>query len=209
VSGEVLSVNVAEVRMLERQGEQVPTGIWKLPVEGRVALRGVQVDGDTQSNPEVHGGYDQAVYAYAREDYEWWEGELGRALEPGLFGENLTLSGIDASGALVGERWEVGSALLEVSAPRIPCWKLGRKMEDPRFLERFAAANRPGAYLRIIEEGDVAAGDTVLVAERPDHAVSVTLVARALLGEHELAADLLAAPALPDKVRRWAEARAA
>lgn len=211
MSGEVLSVNVAEVRMLERQGEQVPTGIWKLPVEGRVGLRGVQVEGDTQANLEAHGGYDQAVYAYAREDYDFWEAELGRELEHGIFGENLTIRGIDASGALVGERWQVGSALLEVSAPRIPCWKLGRKMGDPKFIKRFGQANRPGAYLRIIEEGEVAAGEPVEVAERPaDHDVSVAVVSRALLGEHELVPRLLtAAMALPEKVRDWAEERAA
>jgi len=206
VAGEVLSVNVAEVRMLERQGEQEPTGIWKLPVSGRVALRGVQVEGDTQANPVDHGGYDQAVYAYAREDYEWWEGELGCALEPGLFGENLTIRGVDATGALVGERWEAGSALLEVSAPRIPCWKLGRRMRDPKFVKRFGQANRPGAYLRIIEEGEVGVGDAVRVVERPDHDVSVAVVSRALLGERELVPRILAAaPVLPAKVRDWAQ----
>jgi MOSC domain-containing protein YiiM len=210
MGGEVLSVNVAKVRMLERRGEQEPTGIWKHPVDGRVALRGVQVEGDTQSNLKVHGGYDQAVYAYAREDYDIWEAELGRELEPGLFGENLTIRGVDASGALVGERWRVGSALLEVSAPRIPCWKLGRKMGDPKFVKRFGQANRPGAYLRIIEEGEVGVGDAVRVTERPAHDVSVALVSRALLGERELAPRILTAgPALPDKVRDWAEERAA
>jgi MOSC domain-containing protein YiiM len=207
VTGEVLSVNVAQVRELEREGQLVPTGIWKLPVAGRVGLRGVQMEGDTQANPEAHGGYDQAVYAYAREDYEWWEGELGRELEPGLFGENLTLRGIDVSGARVGERWEVGSALLEVSAPRIPCWKLARKMEDPMFIKRFGQANRPGAYLRIIEEGEVAEGDAVRVVSRPDHEVSVAVVSRALLGEHGLEGNLLAVEALPHKVREWAEER--
>lgn len=196
--------------MLELQGERKPTGIWKLPVDGRVALRGVQVEGDTQANPVDHGGYDQAVYAYAREDYEWWEGELARALEPGLFGENLTIRGVDASGALVSERWEAGSALLEVSAPRIPCWKLGRKMEDPRFVKRFGQANRPGAYLRIIEEGEVGVGDPVRVTWRPEHDVSVAVVSRALLGEHELVPRILAAaPVLPAKVRDWAQDRAA
>lgn len=208
--GEILSVNVAKVRRLERRGKQVPTGIWKLPVDGRVALRGVQVEGDTQANLKVHGGYDQAVYAYAREDYELWEVELGRVLEHGVFGENLTLRGVDASGALVGERWQVGSALLEVSAPRIPCWKLGRRMGDPKFVKRFGQANRPGAYLRIIEEGEVGVSDAVRVTERPDHDVSVAVVSRALLGERELAPRLLtAAPALPAKVRDWAEERAA
>lgn len=207
MAGEVLSVNVAQVRHLERQGEMVPTGIWKLPVAGRVALRDDRVAGDTQANPEAHGGHDQAVYAYTRNDYEWWEAELGRELEPGAFGENLTLRGLDASGALVGERWEVGTAVLEATAPRIPCWKFARKMEDPLFIKRFGQANRPGAYFRIVREGDVAEGDAARVVSRPDHDVSIAMVSRALLGEHELAENLLAADALALKVRQWAEER--
>src|SRR3954447_22906937 len=101
----VISVNVAEMRTIERGGERVQTGIWKFPVDGRVAVRGVNVDGDDQADREVHGGADQAVYAYAREDIDWWETELGRELENGVFGENLTLARVDVSGARIGERW--------------------------------------------------------------------------------------------------------
>ena len=205
----VLSVNLADVRTVCHRGRDVPTGIWKLPAEGRVAALHEGLDGDVQADRKVHGGPDKAVYAYSREDYAWWEGELGRELEPGLFGENLTTEGVDASGALVGERWRVGSALLEVAGPRLPCFKLGAKMGDPRFLKRFAKALRPGAYLRVIEEGDVGAGDSVEVVDRPGHEVSVTLVARAGLGEAELAPRLLAAPRLPPEWREWAEQRSA
>ncbi|MBA3262681.1 MAG: MOSC domain-containing protein [Thermoleophilaceae bacterium] len=154
-------------------------------------------------------GVDKAVYAYAREDTAWWEGELGRPLEYGTFGENLTLEGIDVSGALVGERWRAGSTLLEVSEPRLPCWKLGVKMGDPGFLKRFAKALRPGAYLRVIEEGELEAGDSIDLVERPDHDVSVRLIAEAVLGDHALAPRLLAASALSAEYRRWAERAAA
>jgi MOSC domain-containing protein YiiM len=203
----VLSVNLAEVRSIRHRGNDVRTGIWKLPSEGRVAALRDGLVGDVQADRRVHGGPDKAVYAYAQEDYAWWEQELGRSLEPALFGENLTTEGVDASCALVGERWRVGSALLEVAGPRLPCFKLGAKMGDRTFLKRFARALRPGAYLRVVEEGELGAGDPVEIVEQPTHDVSVTLVARAALGEGALAPRLLAAPQLPAEWRRWAEQR--
>jgi MOSC domain-containing protein YiiM len=206
--GSLLAVNVAEIREIPRGGRMVRTGIWKFPVEGRVAVRGVNVAGDEQADRSVHGGPDMAVYAYAREDYDGWEAELGRELGPGTFGENLTIAGIDVTHALVGERWRVGSVLLEVSQPRTPCWKLGVKMGDPRFLKRFSRALRPGAYLRIVEEGELGAGDPVEVVSRPDHEVSLQLVARAYLEDHSLAPLLLEAPGLAATWRDWAEQQA-
>ena len=161
--GQVISVNVAEPRTLTRRGREVPTGLWKRPVEGPVAVRELGLAGDLHADRRVHGGPDKAVYAYACEDTEWWEAELGRELGPGFFGENLTLRGVEVSGARVGERWEVGSALLEVSEPRHPCWKLATKVGEPRFVRRFEQAGRPGAYLRVLREGEVRAGDPVLV----------------------------------------------
>src|SRR3954447_23017130 len=107
----VISVNVAEMRTIERGGERVQTGIWKAPVGGRVAVRGVNLDGDDQADREVHGGPDKAVYAYAQEEIDVWEAELGRSLGAAPFGENLTTTGIDVSGALIGERWRIGTAL--------------------------------------------------------------------------------------------------
>ncbi len=207
--GSVLSVNLADVRTVERRGKPVRTGIWKLPAEGRVHAGPEGFDGDVQADRRVHGGPDMAIYAYAREDIDWWQGELGRQLDDGTFGENLTLSGVEVSSALVGERWRVGGALLEASAPRIPCWKLGVKMGDPRFVKRFGRALRPGAYLRVIEVGAIGAGDEVTVLERPDHGVSVALIAEARLSDHSLAPRLLAAPALPAAWRDWASRRAA
>src|SRR3954469_3476459 len=159
----VLSVNLAQPRTIRWRGQDVSTGIFKEPVEGPVRAVGVSLEGDRQVDKRVHGGDAKAVYAYAREDYEWWEEELGRELPPGTFGENLTLRGVRASGAPAGERWRVGSTVLEVTQPRQPCFKLGVKMGDNRFLKRFTAAGRPGTYLRIVEAGELAAGDPVEV----------------------------------------------
>jgi MOSC domain-containing protein YiiM len=201
------SVNVGKPRPIDRNGQPTTSAIWKEPVSGRLAVRGVNVEGDDQADRSVHGGPDQAVYAYAGEDYDWWGQELGRPLGPGAFGENLTTRGIDVTGALIGERWRIGSVLLEITAPRIPCWKLAKRMEDPRFVKRFAAALRPGAYFRIIEEGELGAGDPIEVVEWPEHDVTVELVARAYLFEHDEAAHLLDAPELAAIWRGWASQR--
>jgi MOSC domain-containing protein YiiM len=209
MSGSVLSVNVAQIREIPRGGEMVPTGIWKLPVEGRVAVRGVNVEGDEQADRSVHGGPHKALYAYAREDTDWWENELGRELPHGAFGENLTLRGMDVSGALIGERWRIGTVLLEVSEPRFPCWKLGARFGDPLMLKRFSAALRPGAYLRIAEEGELAAGDAVEIAERPDHDLTITGFARAYLRDHDSLSRLLEVPAVSEMWRDWVAGRAA
>jgi MOSC domain-containing protein YiiM len=204
VSGSLLSVNVGTPREIEWLGRRETTCIWKAPVGGRVAVRGVNVAGDDQANREVHGGPDKAVYAYAREDTDWWEGELGRALEHGNFGENLTVSGIDVTGSVVGERWEVGSAVLEVAQPRIPCWKLGARMDDPSFPVHFAAAGRPGAYLRIVEDGEIGAGDEIRVADKPAHGLTVGDVARIYHQERNRCALLLRAPELAEGWQEWA-----
>lgn len=207
---EVVSVNVGMPRTVVHDGRAVTTAIWKRPVTGRVAVRGVNLDGDDQADRSVHGGVDKAVYAYAREDYEWWGAELGtEALEPGTFGENLTVAGIDLNAAEVGERWRTGSALLEVSEPRFPCFKLGIRMRDPRFLKRFAAARRPGTYLRIIEEGELGAGDPIQLAHRPGHGVTVGLFAEAYLGDRGRLVELLAADALSHGWRTWITERRA
>lgn len=155
---EIISVNVAEVRTLVRRGRAVQTGIWKLPVAGPVEVGPLGLEGDRQVDPRYHGGEAKAVYAYAREDIDWWEGQLGRPLENGIFGENLTLGGVDVTAAAAGDRWAVGGAIFEATDPRVPCWKLGERVGDPTFVKRFAQAARPGIYLRVIEAGPVAAG---------------------------------------------------
>src|SRR6059058_2033808 len=193
----VESVNVGVPRPVEVNGHAVLTAIWKSPVEGRVPLRGVNLHGDDQADRTVHGGPDKAVYAYAREEIEQWEAELARQLDDALFGENLTVRGLPVSGAVIGERWRVGSALLEVAQPRLPCFKLGLRMGDPRFLKHFAAAGRPGAYLRVIREGDLGAGDAIEVISRPAHGVTSALVSRELLGDRELLSVAQQATELP------------
>jgi MOSC domain-containing protein YiiM len=209
MSGSVLSVNVADVREIPRAGRMVKTGIWKLPVAGRVAVRGLNVEGDEQADRSVHGGPDKALYSYAREDTDWWERELGRALPNGVFGENLTLRDVDVTGALIGERWRIGSVLLEVSEPRFPCWKLGVRFGDPRMLKRFAAARRPGAYLRIVQEGELAAGDAVDVVERPGHGFTIAAFAHAFLEDRSMLQRLLEVPGVSEDWRAWVRERAA
>ncbi len=205
VEGRLLSLNVGAVRQVELAGEIRTTAIWKLPVPGRVAVRGVNVVGDEQADRRVHGGPDRAVYAYAREDYAWWERQLSRSLDPGMFGENLTTEGIEVTDALVGERWRVGSVVLQVTSPRVPCWKLGVRMGDPGVPRRFAESGRPGAYLAILEGGEVGPGDRIQVVHRPRHRVTVGLVAASYHRDHRLAGRILAAPELPLGWRRWAE----
>ena len=185
--------------MIERAGRMVPTGIWKVPVEGRVAVRGVNIAGDEQADRSVHGGPHKAVYAYAREDIDWWQRELGRELPDGVFGENLTLRGLDLTAALVGERWRVGSAVLEVSEPRFPCWKLGVRFGDQTMLKRFAAAARPGAYLRIAQEGELEAGDVVERIARPAHELTIGAFAQAYLRDRSQLGRLL----VPEVSREW------
>jgi MOSC domain-containing protein YiiM len=202
---QILSVNVGRPRTVQTGKRAVSTAIWKTPVEGRVRVRGVNLDGDDQADRSVHGGPDKAVYVYAIEETRAFEAELGRALGPGAFGENLTTAGIDVSGALVGERWQIGSALFEVVQPRFPCFKLGIRMEDPAFVKRFAKSSRPGAYLRIVTEGDVGAGDAISVdtAALPQHGVSLRLIFDAVLVDHSLIPQALEAPQLIPELRDW------
>ncbi len=205
--GTLLSVNVGGVRKFDFNGRPAASAIWKAPVTGRVAARGVNLEGDDQADRGAHGGPDKAVYAYAMEDGRWWEKELGRPLEHGEFGENLTTEGVNVNGALVGERWEVGSTILEVSEPRVPCWRLGVRMEDKRFPRRFTEAGRPGTYLRIVVEGELGAGDEIRVIERPDHDLTIGDVFRIYTVARNEADRLLSVPQLSEAWRQWARAR--
>jgi MOSC domain-containing protein YiiM len=205
----VESVNVGAIREVSFRGRTVTTSIWKQPVDGPVRASGVNLAGDDQADRSVHGGRDKAIYAYAAEDIEYWEAELDRPLGPGAFGENLTVRGVDLNESRVGERWHVGSTVLEVRQPRVPCFKLGIRMGDSRFPAAFARAGRTGAYLAIVEAGDIRAGDAIEVGERPSHDVTVGLIADAYFNDHTLSGDLLAAAALPGEWRRWAIAHVA
>jgi MOSC domain-containing protein YiiM len=206
----LLSVNVGRPQPVGlRRGRPVRSAIGKAPVDGRVRVAGVNVAGDDQADRSVHGGPDKAIYAYASEDTAWWEAELDRELGPGAFGENLTVEGIDVSGAVIGERWRLGTVELEVCQPRFPCFKLGLRFGDPKMLKRFTRAERPGAYLRIVREGEIGAGDPIEVADRPAHGITVALVARAVMIDHALLRPAADAPELPDDLSDWMRERAA
>lgn len=203
-TGRLVSVNVGAPRPVTWRDRVVLTSIFKCAVEGRVAVRGVNLAGDDQADRKVHGGPDRAVYAYAREEIDWWAGEVGRALAPGDFGENLTTAGLPVSSAVIGERWRIGEVELEVCGPRVPCFKLGIRMGDDGFPRRFAAAGRPGTYLRIRRNGSVAAEDEVAVEHRPAHGVTVGAVAHAYHHDRSGADGLLAAPELAQGWQDWA-----
>ncbi|MEU8205479.1 MOSC domain-containing protein [Streptosporangium sp. NPDC049046] len=203
----LLSVNIGRPRPNPWK-ESESTGIDKRPVDGPVAVTApgpkgtgaVGLAGDRVYDVKHHGGSDQAVYAYAREDLDEWESEFGRSLSNGVFGENLTTLGLDVNGALIGERWRIGPNLvLEVTCPRIPCATFQGWLEREGWIKRFTQAVRPGAYLRVIEPGEIRTDDPVEIVRRPDHDVTVALVFRAMTLEPKLLPRLLVADALPEK----------
>jgi MOSC domain-containing protein YiiM len=200
----VVSVNVGRPRQVDWHGRTVTTSIWKHPVDGRHRVAGVNIDGDDQADRRVHGGPTKAIYAYAAADYDWWQGQLGQPLAPGTFGENLTVAGIDPAAAVIGERWQVGTATLRVTEPRIPCFKLGIRMGDAAFVDRFAEAARPGAYLAIDAEGDIGAGDLIRLLDRPGHGLTIGTVERAYNAEPDLIPALLEVDDLSESWRGWA-----
>ncbi len=164
----LISVNVGLPRTVSYRDGNVVTGIYKVPVAGRVWLRRLNLDGDGQADLRVHGGEDKAVYVYPHEHYAFWAQEAGRNdFALGQFGENLTVQGLLEDAVHIGDIVRVGEALVQVSQPRSPCFKLGIRMGDAAFPARFTAANRTGFYLRVLKEGQVAAGDTI---ERVEHA---------------------------------------
>lgn len=175
----------------------------RAPGDRRTGL-GSGVVGDLVANRRYHGGDDQAVYAYAREDLDHWETELGRPLTNGIFGENLTTSGIDLTDCLVGERWSIGSdgVVLEVTSPRTPCRTFTRWLDLPGWMKTFTAANLPGAYFRVLAPGSVRAGDAVTVLDRPDHDITIGTVFRAMMTEPALLPSLAVADALPEKIKQ-------
>jgi MOSC domain-containing protein YiiM len=211
----LLSVNVGKPRANPWK-PIVLTGIDKRPVSGPVLVTApgpkgtgaVGLAGDRVYDVEHHGGDDQAVYTYAREDLDGWQAELGVLLPNGAFGENLTTECVAVNDALVGERWRVGDeVLLEVCCPRIPCGTFQGWLDRAGWIKRFTEAARPGAYLRVITPGRIRAGDPVVIEHRPDHDVTVAVTFRALTTEPELLPRLLAADALPEGTKNLARKR--
>jgi MOSC domain-containing protein YiiM len=206
----LLSVNVGHMAA-SRHTDTGITGIDKRPSAEPVALRDPGpgtgrsgAAGDAIGDPRSHGGTDQAVYAYAREDLDHWQAELGRPLTNGVFGENLTTALLDVNGALVGERWQVGDAcVLEVTSPRIPCRTFAGWLEEQLWVKRFTQRGTPGAYLRVISPGSVTAGDAITVLHQPSHGITIALMFRALTTDKALQPRLAAAgDALPESLRR-------
>lgn len=202
----VESVNVGRVRPTAH-GKLKRTAIDKRSVAGAVWIGEFGIDGDEIADLAHHGGPDKAVYAFAREDYAHWETELGRQLDSGVFGENLTTIGLDIQNARMGERWRVGDALLEVTSVRIPCSVFAGFLDEPRWVKRFTAHGVPGAYLRVLEPGHVAAGAPVVVDERPDHDLTVGLVFRACTTERELLSRVAEEPRISAALRQKATTR--
>ena len=181
------------------------SAIDKRPVDGPVRVLPLGLESDEIADLKHHGGVDQAVYAFAAEDLRTWEDDLGRTIAPGGFGENLTTRGIDLNEVRLGERWRIGTALLEVSTVRIPCSVFAGFVDQPRWVRRFTEHGRPGAYLRVIEEGSIEAGDVIEIAEKRSHSVTIGLIFRALTTEHTLLPRLLYEPRVARKARDRAE----
>lgn len=203
--GVVESVNVGPVRDVP-WGKVRRSGIDKRPADGAVEVGPTGLADDGIGDLEHHGGHDQAVHAYAAEDLETWSAEVGRPLRAGTFGENLTTRGIDVQSARMGERWAVGSTLLEVSGVRIPCSVFQGFVGEPHWVRRFIERGLTGPYLRVLETGRVRAGDTIEVVHRPDHDLTVAHVFRALTTRRELMPTLVGVPGLSRDVARRLEA---
>jgi MOSC domain-containing protein YiiM len=193
------------------------TGIDKRPVDRPVMVTApgpkgtgaVGLAGDQVCDVKHHGGEDQAVYAYAREDLDWWEADLDAPLRNGVFGENLTTEGLDVSGALIGERWRIGAdVLLEVCCPRIPCGTFQGWLEQKDWIKRFTAAARSGAYLRVIDPGEIRVGDPVAIEYRPNHDVTVAITFLAVTTQSNLLPRLTVADALPQDIKDMVRKRA-
>src|SRR5215470_2174847 len=176
----VVSVNVGLPRTVQWKGKAVSTGIFKAPVSGRIPLRSLNFDGDRQADLSVHGGPDKAVYVYRAEHYAYWRRELPDVALPwGMFGENLTAEGLQDEQALqIGDRFRVGSAEVVVTQPRLPCFKLGLRFGRDDIVKRFLASGRTGFYFKVVAEGEVAAGDPVLLVERASGSVAVSEITR-------------------------------
>jgi MOSC domain-containing protein YiiM len=203
----VLSVNVALPRVVDWNNRGIASAIDKRPVPGRVRVDALGLAGDRVGDPSRHGGADQAVYAFAREDAAWWAAELDREVPPGGFGENLSTEGVDITNAVIGEIWSIGTTVLQVCCPRVPCHTFAGFLGIPDLVKRFTARAAPGTYLRVLTAGELGAGDPIEVTNRPTHDITVGVTFRALLTEPELLPALVDLPGLAEKARLAARRR--
>jgi MOSC domain-containing protein YiiM len=210
---QIISVNVGLPREVVYRDTTVRTGIFKAPVEGKVKVNKLNLAGDRQADLTVHGGPDKAVYAYPAEHYEYWRRELPETtLSWGNFGENLTVTGLNESSLFVGDRLRIGSALLVVTQPRMPCYKLALRFQRDDMVKRFLASRRSGFYFRVLEQGELAAGSPIELVARDANAVSVDDIV-SLYIDHTPAPELLQralrVEALPESWKAWLHRRAA
>ena len=206
-SMKVVSVNVALPRLVRRNDEPVSTGIFKEPIAGRVMLRTLNLDGDRQADPSVHGGLSKAAYVYPSEHYVYWKRELPEMELPwGMFGENFTTEGLHESETNIGDKFRVGLAEVMVTEPRMPCYKLGIRFGRTDIIKRFLDSGRTGFYLSVLREGDVGAGDEIKPIERDMNDVRVSDITRLYTREKHNAALLgraIATAALPESWRSY------
>ena len=185
----VLSLNVGRPRQVETTHGNVLTAIWKTPIEGRVPVKRFNIAGDQQADLRVHGGENKAVYLYPSEHYDFWRGELPHMqLDPGMFGENLTTEGVDEREVHIGDRFRIGTVVLQVSQPRMPCFKLGLKFGRTDMVKRFWLSGRSGIYFSIVEEGELAAGDEIVPVTRMANGITVAELVRLYRDPHPDAA---------------------
>jgi MOSC domain-containing protein YiiM len=202
----IVSINVArQARIGDWTGSEGRTGIDKRPITGEVKFEDNGVAGDLVIDRKAHGGFDKAVYAYAIEDALWWQQQVERKINPGAFGENLTTEGIDLNTCLIGERWQVGTTVLEISEPRIPCRVFAGFWQRPTLIKDFTEAKRSGAYLRIIEEGAAKSGDEIKVIYRPKHEITILDIFEAKAGNREKMPEIVKVAELSMKYQEWAK----
>lgn len=169
----LLSINIGRERQQQRKDYVETTGIYKLPADGPVEIKSLGIEGDAICDRKNHGGPDQALYLYGGADYAWWEQELGQKLAPGAFGDNLTISDLESAAFNVGDYLHIGEVTLQVTSPRIPCGTFATRMGDPQWVKKFRAAERPGLYVRVIQEGVIKAGDPVTVEKYTGETISI------------------------------------
>ncbi len=202
----LLSVNVSLPKEVVDGGRAVRTGIFKQPVEGRIFLRRLNLEGDQQADLSVHGGVHKAVYAYPVGHYGYWPDQLGRSLPWGMFGENFTVEGLLEDEVRIGDRLGIGSAEVMVTQPRIPCYKLGIKFGRADMVKRFLASRRTGFYCSVVQEGEVGAGDRIELLHRDEDAITVADVVRLYAFERddwEALSRAVETEALPESWRRY------
>ena len=202
-SAKVLSLNVVHAVIPDVGGSVGITSIDKRSVSDSRQVTTAGVAGDQRSDIPSHGMPEQAVYAYAREDYEWWEVELDKEIPAGKFGENLTTVGIDVTNAVIGQTWRIGTTLLQVTGPRIPCGTFARFMEEDKWVKRFMDEGMPGTYFQILEAGEITAGDEIKIESTPEHGVTVSDVYQLVAGDRDAdrLARVIACPELPEEMR--------